>query len=742
MSGTAFGAPGTAPTWTSSAKDLVTTALGPSRVWATVGHGVLNEVYWPTTGRPQVRDLGFIVAGEGYWAEVKREMKYEFETPAPYLPLPRVVHVGERYRLSVEFVPDPARDVLLVAYGLEGADLKLYVLLAPHLGSDGWGNTAWVTDALFACKGDHSLCLLADSGFSRASAGYVGRSDGWQDFAAHGAMTYSFDQAVDGNVALTGELASKQGVLALAFAESPEGARTLARSSTVEGYRAVRARFVAGWETWQASCLRVPELSPRLAEEACLSATVLKVHEDRTYPGAVVASLSIPWGQSRQDDGGYHLVWPRDAVETGLALAAVGDLEGARRMLGYLAATQHEEGHWPQNFYPDGRPFWTGVQLDEVGFPVLLAAKLDELGEPRNEPTRAMVRKAVGFLVRNGPLSPQDRWEENPGASPFSLAVEVAALVAGSSWLDPGEREYVLELADCWNERVEEWTYVEGTALALKQGVAGYYVRIGPPPQAHGLRGRVEVRNRGDSAVPAQALVALDFLYLARLGLRSADDERITGTLRVADALLRVETPAGPAYHRYNGDGYGEHNDGSPFDGSGTGRAWPLLTGERGHGALLARAGLGCRRHTRARPLPRQADRFSHATPMGACRVPEARRRESFWPAGRAVAGRSPALQEATGGSGLLLALASTLPPSKERERFSSRGYCAVCTARRLRRLAGYPRPAVHLLGPRYARGPARTGHAQGVPGYKLHPLLPSGPTVGGGGPHGAPGWP
>jgi glucoamylase len=586
-SGTAFGAPGVPPTWASSDKDLVTTALGPSRVWATIGHGILNEVYWPASGKPQTRDLGFIVACNGYWAEVKRAGHYQLAKPAPYLPLPRVVHEGECYSLTLEFLPDPLRDVVLISYELEGQGLRLYALLAPHLGGDGWGNTAWVADGLFACKDGHALCLLADHGFLRASAGYVGRSDGWQDFALNGAMTYSFERAPDGNVALVGELPARRGVLALALGESPEGARTLARSSIVEGYDAVRARFVAGWEAWQASCLSVPNVAARLAEAACLSATVLKVHEDRTYPGAVVASLSIPWGEARGDPGGYHLVWTRDAVETGFALLAIGDCEGALRMLDYLAATQHEDGHWPQNFYPDGKPFWTGTQLDEVGFPVLFAAKLRELGEPHNEAIGAMVRRAVGFLVRHGPLSPQDRWEENPGASPFTLAVEVAALVAGSAWLEPSDRDYVLALADSWNERVEEWTYVEGTPLAAEHGVAGYYVRVCPPPATGGLRGQVEATNREDQTLPARELVGLDFLYLVRLGLRRADDQRIIGTLRVADALLRAETPCGPAYYRYKGDSYGEHEDGSPFDGTGVGRAWPLLTGERGHGALL-----------------------------------------------------------------------------------------------------------------------------------------------------------
>jgi glucoamylase len=256
-------------------------------------------------------------------------------------------------------------------------------------------------------------------------------------------------------------------------------------------------------------------------------------------------------------------------------------------MLSYLVATQSPDGHWSQNFFPDGSPYWTGIQLDEAGFPIVFARKARELGLPERPSVAPMVRSAASYLARNGPISPQDRWEENPGASPFTLAVEVAALAAAADWLDGDERIYALELADCWNERIEEWTYVEGGDLAQQHAVGGYYVRIAPPPAQGGLRGRVQVQNRDGETVAASALVGLDFLYLARLGLREASDPKLIDTLKVVDAMLRVETPNGAVYHRYPDDGYGEHADGSPFDGQGIGRGWPLLAGERGHGELL-----------------------------------------------------------------------------------------------------------------------------------------------------------
>ncbi|MEZ4770968.1 MAG: glycoside hydrolase family 15 protein [Caldilineales bacterium] len=248
----------------------------------------------------------------------------------------------------------------------------------------------------------------------------------------------------------------------------------------------------------------------------------------------------------------------------------------------------------------DGRPYWTGLQMDETALPVLLvdlASREDLLSNEEKRGLWRMVKGAAGFLVRHGPVSQQDRWEEDPGYSPFTLAVEVAALLAAA---DMGEREddlavagYLRETADAWNASIERWTYVSGTDLAQQAGVDGYYVRIAPPDQADAASpagGFVPIKNRppGDNSRPASRLVSPDALALVRFGLRTADDPHIVNTVRVIDHLLKVDTPNGPAWHRYNDDGYGEHEDGSSFDGTGIGRAWPLLTGERGHYELAA----------------------------------------------------------------------------------------------------------------------------------------------------------
>ena len=685
--GTAPGAPGTPPSWTSSAKDMVSTALGASRLWATFGYGIVNEVYWPSTGEPQIRDLGFIIKGPKGWTEVKRAARYLLSTPKPHVPLPRVVHEGEDYRLELEYLPHPLRDALLINFRLDGDELKLYALLAPHLGRDSAGNSAQAGVDLAAQRGAVAVNLSADCGFSRTSAGYVGSSDGWQDFSRNGEMRWSYAEASEGNTALMGELGAVSGTLALAFAETSEGARTLARSSLADDYNATHDLFIAGWDSW-ARDLAIPYASPEMTRAATLSATVIKMHEDRTYAGAIVASLSVPWGQSHNDPGGYHLVWTRDAVEAALALVVAGKTEDALRVLAYLIGTQGDDGSWAQNYYPSGTGYWTGNQLDEVALPVLLAAKLMATGAPvATRPVQAMARRAIGYIVRNGPMSDEDRWEENAGASPFTLSATLSVLVATAHFFEPAETAYLLALADCWNERIESWTYVANGPLSAAHQIAGYYIRLGPRIADGGMRGVIDVRNRMDGGrIDAEALVGLEFLALVRSGLRRFDDPRIVDSVRLIDALLRVETPSGPSFRRYNGDGYGEHADGSAFDGTGIGRLWPLLTGERGHYAIAAGQSAQPYLDAMARmtgpgglipeqvwdvaPIPAlglypgQTLGQCHAAGVGPCGVFETARGPGEWPPGRTFRRRRNPLERAPAGRrNLVLAPHQPVPP-------------------------------------------------------------------------------
>ena len=597
------GYPGMPPTWTSSAKDMVGCTLGPPRLWFTTGYGIVNEVYYPRADIPQIRDLGFIVGdGRGFWVEVKRMNTYRTRQPGAGIPALEIVHSHPRFELRLRVAPDPQRDALLIEVTLESDEaLRPYALLAPHLGVQGTNNFAEVARyrgrrVLWAEQGPFGLALAAADAQQRdawgaASAGYVGTSDGWQDFNRNGALTWQFDTAGPGNVALIGEL-PHQATLALAFGTSKESAATLALSALTEPFADAWERHVGAWQAWQGQ-LGVPAgLTPRVAEQIHTSAMVLRVHQDKTYPGAMVASLSVPWGNSRDDTGGYHLVWPRDLVECAGGLLALGAWDEARSVLRYLIATQHEDGHWSQNQWLGGRPYWNGIQLDETAFPVLLAAALAERDALGGIEVRGMVGRALAYIALHGPITDQDRWEEDAGINPFTLAVCIAALVCGAPFLEDPARNFMLDLADWWNTRIEDWTVARGTRLAQEAGVDGHYIRVAAAADfavPGGLKHVLPIKNRAhDPGLPAQEQVGGDFLQLVRLGLRSPDDPLVCASLRVIDCHLKVSTPNGPAWYRYTGDGYGEHEDGAPFDGHGRGRPWPLLTGERGHYELAA----------------------------------------------------------------------------------------------------------------------------------------------------------
>jgi glucoamylase len=581
---------------------MVGCSLGCSRLWFTIGGGIINEVYYPRVDLPQIRDLGFIVGdGAGFWVEVKRLWQYVLQLAAPGAPAVRIVHRHERFELALRVVPCAHRDVLLIDVALSGdAALRPHALLAPHLGGTGLDNRAEVVAyrgrrILWAEQGPFGMALAAvtarqQDAWGRASAGYVGSSDGWQDFARHGALTWEYDSAGPGNVALVGQL-PREAVLALAFGSSPESAATLALTALSEPFAISWERQLTAWTRWHASCSPEEALCADLPQECAaqvrLSLMVLRAHQDKTYPGAMVASLSVPWGNTRQERAGYHLVWPRDLVESAGGLLAVGAVREARNTLRYLLATQNADGHWHQNQWLGGKAFWSGVQLDETAFPVLLAVALDERAALGGTEVADMVRRALSFLIRHGPASDQDRWEEDAGLNTFTLAVCISALVAGAAYLAADGRELALAVADYWNARLEDWTAVRDVPLARLYGVPGYYVRVAPAQALHDRAAPdsvLPIRNlQNDPSLPASAQVGVDFLQLVRFGLRRAQDPLIAASVKVADALLKVDTPSGPCWHRYSEDGYGEHDDGSAYDGTGRGRAWPLLTGERGH---------------------------------------------------------------------------------------------------------------------------------------------------------------
>jgi glucoamylase len=333
---------------------------------------------------------------------------------------------------------------------------------------------------------------------------------------------------------------------------------------------------------------------------------VLLAHEDKSYAGAFVASASIPWGQVKGDDdlGGYHLVWTRDMVQTATALLACGRVETARRALVYLACTQLPDGSFAQNFWIDGTPYWTGKQLDEVAFPLILAWRLWKAGGLGSLPFFPFIERAAGILVRCAPITQQERWEENAGYSPSTLAAVIAGLICAAEmarWFEADElATFLEEFADWLEEHLEDWTVTNNGVLVPE--IKRHYMRIRPPECGEAYaegdcrEELVPLSNRPPGTrteFEPREIIDAGFLELVRYGVRRADDPLIVDSLKVVDAVLKRDLPQGPGWLRYNGDGYGQRPDGGPYEGWGQGRVWPLLTGERAHYELAAGKDIG-----------------------------------------------------------------------------------------------------------------------------------------------------
>ncbi len=618
MDGMAFGHPGIAPRWTSSSKEGVGTAYSTaSRVWFTLSHGILNEIYYPTIDRPQIRDMELLITdGETFFHEEKRDLNssisyieehtlgYRIESSDP----------EGRYRIVKQVIADPHQPCVLIHALIEVAArwanrLRVYALVAPHLNVGGWGNSARTLHVagntiLLAWKDSTHLAIGTKPGFVEASCGYVGVSDGWQDLKDNRKLDWHFDRAENGNVAVIGQIDlsnRSEFTVGLAFGESLHAAvATLFQSLSVP-FDHHRDRYVEQWRRATREIAALEEHSGDKGRLYRISHSLLLAHEDKTFAGAIIASASIPWGEAKGDDdlGGYHLVWTRDMIKSATALLASGASETACRALVYLACSQHPDGGFAQNFWIDGTPFWSGIQLDEVAFPLMLAWRLWKASALGDFDPYPMVKSGAGFLIRHGPATQQERWEECSGYSPATLAATIAVLICTADFArDRGEREtaaFLEEYADFLESHIERWTVT--TQGTLAPDIPKHYIRIDPvdindpEPNEDPNFGTLAIRNQPQGQrveFPAREIIDAGFLELVRYGIRPPDDTLIQDSLKVVDRVLKVATPFGPCWYRYNHDGYGPHPDGGPFMGWGKGRLWPLLTGERGHYELAA----------------------------------------------------------------------------------------------------------------------------------------------------------
>jgi len=614
----AFGRPGIEPRWTHGDKDGVGTAYAvASRIWFTLWNGIVTEVYYPTVDHPQIRDLQCLITdGKTFFHEEKRDLKSVCERLSGNSLGYRYTNSDSESRYSIvkEIITNPHLACILQHVQLIGDEafiskLHLYMLCAPHLQVGGWSNNGYVIQVagrkiLMAQKAGVWLALGGTLQFSRASCGYVGRSDGWTDLAGNFQMDWEFDQASDGNIALMGQVdlgGKRDFTMGLAFGDTEHCAITTLFQALGIPFKEHLKRYTEQWDRTSAHRLPLEKFSSDDGSLYHSSFSLLLSHEDKSYPGALIASLSIPWGEARgdADNGGYHLVWTRDLVGSASAMLAAGNRVIPLRALIYLAVSQQEDGGFAQNFWIDGGPYWRGIQLDEVALPILLAWQLQRERALQDFDPYPMILKAAAYLIRHGPVTEQERWEEASGYSPSTLASNIAALIGAASFArergDYAIATMLEEYADFLECHIEAWTVT--TEGALVPGIQRHYIRILPEdvdnanpledPNSKVLQIKNQSAGSQDS-FPARDIVDAGFLQLARYGIRRPDDPVIVDSLKVIDAVLKVNTPVGPVWRRYNHDGYGQREDGGPFVGWGKGRAWPLLTGERGHFELSA----------------------------------------------------------------------------------------------------------------------------------------------------------
>ncbi len=601
------GAPGVAATWSPGPKDAVGTALSDaSNVWFTIGHGILNEVFYPQVDTPAIRDLGLIITDKQDYFSEEAKTESKINWLAPGVPAFHIVNESPDgcYKIDKKVISDPHRPVILQQIDFQPNTDKvyaLYALLAPHLGDMGGNNNAWVDyhnniPLLLAERDGCFLALASSAPLVKLSAGYVGVSDGWQDLARHKQMAWEYRSAAQGNTALCAEIDYSGGelTLALGFGHTLDEAIANSIESLKQPFDEILQKYMKGWQAWLNES--ASKLEKSTSTLGLISLSTIKSHESKNPNGGLVAGLATPWGYAKgdQDKIGYHAIWTRDLVEASGGLLAAGDHASAKAILRRLKNTQNNEGYWPQNMWIDGTPYWNGIQMDETALPILLvslAYREEALNKDELFEFWPMVRAAAGYLLRNGPVTQQDRWEEDPGYTPFTVSAEIAGLLAAADIAELANEESAAQLmretADIWNDSIDDWMYAQDTDWTKKYSVDGYYERVADieKGKVNRFENLIQIKNvpKNETFKQAVHLISPDALALVRFGLREANDQRIAGTIKLIDNLLKIDTPYGTNWHRYNDDGYGEQADGSAFNGTGIGRGWPLLTGERAH---------------------------------------------------------------------------------------------------------------------------------------------------------------
>ncbi|GAC1510376.1 MAG: glycoside hydrolase family 15 protein [Candidatus Dormibacteraceae bacterium] len=587
---TAEVAPSSAPApdrWTSGNKDAIGTAHSTaSPLWFTAVHGTLADLLYPTVDRDNLRQFGFLVSdGSTFFFDASsqgvassrvtddRALTYELRVDDP----------AHHFSLVTTIATDATSPVVFVRTHLIGdsSRLHVYAYLVPHLEDSSAGQTAFFDGKRgYVSKGGTWLAIGGDAVTGPRTAGYLGSGDGY-DQLHHQTLANRYRRAGPGRVTLTWELPqSGSWTSALAFGATRHGADGALDAAMHRGAQIVFDAYRDGWRQY-AGTLNAPQGAARLF---FYSAEVIKMAEDKQHPGAIVASLALPWGDTATDDAGdvgYRKVWPRDLYHAAIGLLAAGDESTAADVARFMGRQQRPDGSMPQNTDLEGAPVWTAQQLDETADAVLLAVRMSRVLKAGEGPD---IARAADYLASHGPATQQERWEEVGGYSPATMAAEIAALNAAVSW--SGKTGASADRATVWVDTSRRWDAALDAETFTRTGPlgSGYYLRItadGHPDSAD----LINIANRG-GVWDEREIVDPSYLELVRLRVRGATDLRVRATIAVVDAAASGQARGMTLWYRYPHDGYGEKNAGSAPPGKG--HLWPLLTAERGVYEVMA----------------------------------------------------------------------------------------------------------------------------------------------------------
>jgi len=625
---------------------LGTSRTTSSKVWFTVAGGALSDVYYPTIDNTNVETLQYIVTDGATFTDLQTRDMVSTATALDDTGMScRVTTTANsgKYTIVTDYVTDPDRNTLLMRTRLDTndrdssghgrpdrSDLKLYVRFDPTVNGNGGGGSgnggadSAVTDTSTghpipvafdtntttnAANRDYAQPVFTalDGPFTDVTNGFVGGgSDGLTQLDSDRRLTTINESADDGNVVQVAQVdTGRRGdvTFALGFGATQAEAVGTAEASLDRDFDHIRRAYETGWQRYDRSLNEPPRSLPGLSssrvrelrDEYYLSINVVKSAEDKTFPGAIVAGMSSPWGQaiSAGDPnntyfGSYREVFSRDLYEAWTGLMAAGDRDTARAATLFLFERQQlADGSMPRNSLVNGKtaPDSFGTQLDEAAYPILMA---DQLGLTDASLYTDHVKPAANFIASHGPSFGVERWEEQTGYSPSTIAAEIAGLAAAADLArangDTASANVWLGVADDWQRSVKDWTVTTSGPLAPR-----YFIRLsktGDPNAAISYN----VGNGGPS-LDQRRVVDAGFLELVRLGELSANDRDVVASLPVVDATIGTATPSGFGWHRYNGDGYGDGAaDGHPWapSGQGTGHLWPVFSAERGEQQLAA----------------------------------------------------------------------------------------------------------------------------------------------------------